>query len=653
MANQFTFGSFQLDDHERRLTQDGQTIHLQPRTFDVLRYLLEHASKLVSKQEVLDAVWKETIVTESSLTGCIRQIRAALGDDADSPTYIETVPVTGYRFIAAVALQDNATTSPSLQQSSQSSLPGTLISVGLLVLVLGLVYFAYQEFVLDLPQQVEQTAADSKPEAMMQTAKPEMSIAVLPFVNMSDDPGNDYFADGMSEEILHLLATIPNLKVIGRTSSFSFKGKNLDLRSIGTALGVKTILEGSVRKSGERIRITTQLVNASDGAEIWSETYDRTMTDIFAVQDDVAVAIITALQIHVGTLPTRGRPTESLVAYALFLKARVLLNAFLDREAEVLLLEAIEIDPNFAEAHELLAITYWNLAGGVIEVAEAQRLAGEAAARAIAIDPHLVSANALHQAAQFVPHVRWQKITAFEQAVREQPDNPWALEALIWVLTENGYLKEASRYAERYVQLDPLSLLANAHWPLTLYAVGRTEDAVAALELANQLEVAPNTMKWTIEGVNLMEGRTDETVAHFESFLRTHDYPDPAWFKELINSARNPDTGQAYLDRRIPEIVELMAGEDRFDWQTGLSSLYLYFGYLDRYFDLALATEPKASTWHVGGIYVWRGTIYRRSGFTAHPKYLELVRLLGIVDTWERRGPPDFCNKRDGQWVCE
>jgi tetratricopeptide (TPR) repeat protein len=242
-----------------------------------------------------------------------------------------------------------------------------------------------------------------------------------------------------------------------------------------------------------------------------------------------------------------------------------------------------------------------------------------AAARAIAIDPHLVSANALHQAAQFVPHVRWQKITAFEQAVREQPDNPWALEALIWVLTENGYLKQASRYAERYVQLDPLSLFANSHWTITLYAVGRTEDAVAALELANQLEVAPN----------------------------------PAWFKELVNGARNPATGQAYLDRRIPEIVELMAGEDQFNWQAGLNSLYLYFGFLDRYFDLALATEPRASTWHVGGIYVWRGTIYRRSGFTVHPKYLELVRLLGIVDTWERRGPPDFCNKLDGQWVCE
>ena len=155
----------------------------------------------------------------------------------------------------------------------------------------------------------------------------EKSIAVLPFVNMSDDPGNEYFADGLSEELLNLLAKIPSLKVIGRTSSFAFKGKNEDLRLIGEALGVTTVLEGSVRKSGERVRVTAQLINVSDGSHIWSDTYDRTLDDIFAIQDDVAAAIIDALQIHVGTNPTRGRPTDNTEAYALFFQARVLINA--------------------------------------------------------------------------------------------------------------------------------------------------------------------------------------------------------------------------------------------------------------------------------------------------------------------------------------
>ena len=128
---------------------------------------------------------------------------------------------------------------------------------------------------------------------------------------MSDDAGNEYFSDGLSEEILNLLAKIPELKVIARTSSFAFKGQTGDIRGIGQQLGVKTLLEGSVRKSGERVRITAQLIDVSDGSHIWSETYDRTITDIFAVQDDVAAAIIDALQIHVSANPARGRPDPS------------------------------------------------------------------------------------------------------------------------------------------------------------------------------------------------------------------------------------------------------------------------------------------------------------------------------------------------------
>ena len=183
------------------------------------------------------------------------------------------------------------------------------------------VYFAVDKFVLE-------TRSDRQPSRARSNQLPrEKSIAVLPFVNMSSDPEQEHFSDGLSEEILNLLAKVPELKVIGRTSSFAFKGKNEDLRVIGQTLGVTTVLEGSVRKSGDRVRVTAQLIDVSDGSHLWSETYDRTMTDIFAIQDDVAAAIIDALQIHVGTKPTRGRPTDNIEAYALFFQARVSLNA--------------------------------------------------------------------------------------------------------------------------------------------------------------------------------------------------------------------------------------------------------------------------------------------------------------------------------------
>jgi len=480
----------------------------------------------------------------------------------------------------------------------------------------------------------------------------ENSIAVLPFVNMSDDPGNEYFSDGMSEEILNLLARVPGLKVIGRTSSFAFKGKNEDLRVIGQTLGVNTVLEGSVRKSGDRVRITAQLVDVSDGTHIWSETYDRTMTDIFAIQDDVAAAIIDALQIHVSANPTRGRPTENPKAYAVFLKARVAANASKWRDAEGLLLKAVELDPNFAEAYEMLSFVYWHLPAEV-GVVETQRRIRETAAKAIALDPDFVLAQAYYQAANPGPYMRLRAIEAFERAARERPDDPRILDGFTFLLTEFGYLQEALTFAERYVELDPLTELANSHWPLTLYAVGRTNEAVAALDFVNQSDWDPNYVKFTIAGVNLIENQGETAIAHFESWLRQHDYPDPTWFRELVTGARDPASGQAYLDRHIPEIVAAMAQVDDFDWQEELISLYLFFGYLDRYYELALATNPGDTDWHHAGAYLWRAAIFRRLGSTAHPKYLELAEALGVVDIWEQRGPPDFCEKVSGEWVCE
>ena len=476
------------------------------------------------------------------------------------------------------------------------------------------------------------------------------SIAVLPFVNISDDPGNVYFAEGMSEEIRNLLGKFPGLKVIGRTSSITFRGRNEDLRVIGQTLGVRTLLEGSVRKSGDQVRITTQLVDASDGAQIWSETYNRTMTDIFALQDDVAAAIADALQIHVGVVPTRGRPTESPIAYALFLKARAAVNVIEYPDAEELLLEAIELDPKFAEAYELLSFTYSiGYMGGV----ETQRLVGEAAAKAIDLDPGLVLARTLYQFSEFGPYTHLRSLQAYDLGAREQPDNPEILDGLTFLLMEYGYLEEAVRAAERYVELDPLSLIALSYRAATLYAVGRDSEAVAALEFANPPDLDPSYFKWIFAGVNLVENQDETAIKHFEFWLQQHDYPEPTWFRELVTAARDPESGQATLDRRIPQIVASMAEVDALRWQRGLTSLYLYFGFLDRYFELILATEPNDTSWHFAGTHVLQGTIVRRLGFTAHPRYLEIAEIMGFFHIWEQRGPPDFCEKVGGEWVCE
>jgi len=483
------------------------------------------------------------------------------------------------------------------------------------------------------------------------TQRVEKSIAVLPFVNMSDDPGNEYFSDGLSEEILNLLTKIPALKVIARTSSFSFKGQNEDVRNIGEALGVKTVLEGSVRKSGERVRITAQLIDVSDGAHIWSETYNRTLTDIFAVQDDVAAAIIEALQIHVGANPTRGRPTENTEAYTLFLKAMASFDTSEVINTEELLLQAIELDPKFAEAYELLAYCYWILCGtGTTNSVEAQKLTGEAAAKALALDPDLVFAQALYQSGNVENYSFLGEIEAFERAVRQLPGNVAVSVALTWDLSLAGYLQEVLGVAERYVEFDPLSPAANDNLAVALYAVGRTSESLAALDRA--LQLGSENATWFIGDVNLVEKQDDIAIAHFEAFLKQKGLPSN-WVRELVTGARDPATGQAYLDRRIPQIVASMPEEYTVTMQDNLTLWYLIFGFLDRHFELIFDLDLTDSTWSDAEIPVHDATIFRRLGFTAHPKYLEVAELIGNVDLWEQREPPDFCEKVDGEWVCE
>ena len=512
-------------------------------------------------------------------------------------------------------------------------------------LVLALVYFAYDEFVIEPAQE-----SDSAPEII--ATEVQQSIAVLPFVNMSSDPEQEYFSDGLSEDILNLLAKIPELRVIARTSSFAFKDKNEDVRVIGQMLGVRTLLEGSVRKSGDRVRITAQLIDVSDGAHIWSETYDRTLNDIFAVQDDVAAAIIDALQIHVGVNPTRGRPTENTEAYALFLKARSQLYVFESRDAGEILLEAIELDPGFAEAYELLAYSYWLQAGTGIPAAEGQKLMGEAAGKALAIDSDLLFAQALFASANIENYSYLREIEAFERTVREAQTNSLARDALITDLTEAGYLREAVGLAEQWVDLDRLSPLANFRLFETLYSVGRTGEAAAALDLAHQL--GAGGQYWYLGVVNLVEGRDEAAIANFEASLRQTG-ADPTWVREFVTAARDPATGQTYLDLRIPQRVASAPEEDRRAWQLGTTRWYLFLGFLDRYFELILDLDLDVAgyEWTDADELVRDGTIWRRLGFTAHPKYLEVAESIGIVDLWEQRGQPDFCSKSSGQWVCE
>ena len=636
----FSLGSWKIEPLSGSVIgSSGETGHLEPKVMQVLVCLAENANQVVTREQLLDAVWRGSVGSDEQLTRAIGELRRALHDDPSHPQYIETVPKRGYRLIQTVRpiedISKDKTASTKLVAHFSRRTTG-LLAISLLVL--GLIYVVFDQYVIN-PTKDEAIAA-------------EKSIAVLPFVNMSDEPGFDYFSDGISEEIINLLADIPGLKVIGRTSSFSFKGKDEDLRVIGRALGVKTLLEGSVRKSGSKVRIVAQLVDASDGTHIWSQTYDRVLDDVFAVQEDVASAVIDSLNIHIADAPKRGRPADNWEAYSSFLQARAAVNRLDWQPAAALLENVIQLDPKFAEAHELLAFCYWHMQTWLLPEDVGRRRAYEAAATAISIDPDLLFAQTLYRTRGGAASTL-KVFEVLDWAYSENQDNPRVLDWLVFRLTYAGYFEEALRVAERYVQFDPLSLDANLDLFAVLYAAGRTDEAMRRLELIENMGLRPNNWMWSIAGIELAEGNDESAIDHFESYLHQRGHIESGWVRELMTAARDPVSGRAYLDRRIPEIAKSLSVSDPYNWRLGLDTWYLYFGFMDRYYQLILATSRSGDVRANSLELIWHGHVLRRLGFTAHPDYLRLATDLGIVDVWEQRGPPDFCRKNGDRWTCD
>ncbi|HET6618009.1 MAG TPA: adenylate/guanylate cyclase domain-containing protein [Gemmatimonadota bacterium] len=313
----------------------------------------------------------------------------------------------------------------------------------------------------------------------------ERSIAVLPFINLSSDAENEYFSDGITEEILNALVKVSDLKVASRTSSFAFKGHQGDVREIAEKLGVATVLEGSVRKAGNRVRITGQLIGAADGYHLWSETYDRQLEDIFAIQDDIAQAIVTALKATLAVdegekLVTAT--TDNLEAYTLYLKGRFAFNKFTEeglRRSLELYAEALEESPHYARAWAGIADSWMNLADDWVAPEVAYVSGKEAAARALELDPDLAEANtALGKVYTWYDWDFTRGELALRRAVASNPnytDAHWALGTLLPAV---GRLDEGIREMRAAQKLDPLSPTFSQWLARFLLYQRRTADAV-------------------------------------------------------------------------------------------------------------------------------------------------------------------------------
>jgi len=636
--NSFLLGTWKIEPLCGSVVRaGGDPQHLEPKVMDVLVCLALRPNEVVTREELLDLVWEGNVVADEQLTRAISELRHAFNDEPGNPAFIETIPKRGYRLIREVRAVEYGSGDANRVSASPSSRFGErrVRMVGIALVLVALAYLAFERYGLYRAPEL--------------TVVGEKSIAVLPFVNMSEEQGAEYLSDGFCEDIISLLSVVPGLKVIGRTSSFSFKGKNEDRRVIGQKLGVTTLLDGSVRKSGNTVRIEAQLIDVADGSHIWSGSYDRNLSDMFDVQDQIVSSVVDALDMQVTELSDRDPPTTSSEAYTAFLKGRVAINRLEWSEAGDWLKKAIQLDRQFAEAYELLAYSYWYAAYNGADAEWAQKEAYEAASAAIAIDPDLIFAQRLYRS---IPGVGpSDDLDASEWANRRLPGNPMVLDSLVYMYTYAGYKEEALQIARQYAEVDPLSIDANLDLFGTLYSVGRVGEALQILDIVNQIGLGPSNWQWTIAGALVNEGDNEAAIDYFEALLLLHGYTDLDWVRELVVAAQDPDAGQVYLDKRIPEIAASLSEGDSFNWQIGLVNWYLYFGFIDRYFDLILAAKPEIGAWAEAEEHVWHGHVFGKLGFTAHPDYLRFVTDRGIVEVWEQRGPPDFCRKTGDSWT--
>ncbi len=361
-------------------------------------------------------------------------------------------------------------------------------------------------------------------EAVAETGLGEKSIAVLPFINMSADPEQEYFCDGMSEEIINKISQIEDLQVIARTSSFYFKGEKVDITDIGKKLAVEWVLEGSVRKAGNRVRVTAQLVNVSDQTHIFSSNYDRDLEDIFAIQDEISLAIVEALKVKLLKTEEAAivkRHTEDLEAYNLYLKGnhywQMLTAEGFERSIECFE-QALQKDPDYALPYTGLAAVYWGSSyWGNVPSDEAYRKAIEYAKKALEIDNTLAEAHASLGIINMNYDWNWKEAEReFKQALQLNPNSADIHMNYSFLLTFTERHEEAIAEVKRAQELDPLSSFINAHVAPTFYMAGRYDEAIKASRMAITMNPNYFLSHYVLGFAYRAKSMIEEAIAEFE-----------------------------------------------------------------------------------------------------------------------------------------
>ena len=520
------FQAFRLDTANQCLWRGQERVPIPPKPYDMLRYLVENPGRLVTQDEFLAKLWPEIYVNPELIRKYILDIRKILGDRPDKPEFIETVTKRGYRFIASVVDEDATTpTNPTtIEEGVQmETIPlrpaGSPRKRSLWKLVLSPVLAVVVAAAIG--RELRVTRTDRTVPSSNDT-----SIAVLPFADMSPGKDQEYFSDGLAEQLIHELAKEPGLKVVGRSSAFQFKGRNEDLRAVGRKLGVANVLEGSVRRDGNHLRITAELIKADDGFQLWSQTYDREISDVFAVQDEISRSATEALQLKLLGSSSQAVPSTvrsaNPEAYQTYLQASYFTGRGTGKEdlgkALAYSDAAIKLDDKYAPTWALRASVQNMMAQyGLTEVSEGYRKARDDAERAIALDPTSASAYLALAQTQIFYDWDWDAAnTCLTKAAVLEPSNAEVFSIRSHLSVVLGNLDEAIKLAEQAVALEPLR--ANSHLSLgyMLFLSGRYHEARAELQKALDLNPQAARVHVSLAKIFIAEGKPQLALAEIE-----------------------------------------------------------------------------------------------------------------------------------------
>lgn len=641
--------NYLLDPGKQELRHDDQSLHLPRKPFQVLVHLIENRDRFVARSELLDLFWDGKDVYDDALRKSVGAIRKALDDQTDQPRFIETRWGVGYHFIGPVeeqivreeaavteiertravrivfdeeeiheertaneATTINVTSAPV--PASSVSKPVFKISIAAVVLV---------AVALGTAALVSYRTRSS---AMVDRQPALRSVAVLPLKNLTGDPANDYLSDGVTESVITALSRIEGLKVISRGSAFTFKSKDIDPREAGKLLNVAAIVEGSVRQSGDQVRVDVRLVNAADGQVLWaSDSYDRNIRDIFLIQDEITHSVTTGLRIKLsgdGGQRLAKRYTDDVEAYQAYLKGRY----FLDRRSAdgitkgtEYFLKAIEKDPNYALAYAGLAESY-DKAYAYLQLPPKDVMAKEkaAAAKALVLDDSLAEA-----------HVAMATVYA----------NAWDL-------------SNSAREEERAIAIDPGNAVAHHNYSYRLIDLSRPDEAVAEIKTARELDPLNIVMNVDVGEILLFARRYDEAIAALQHALemdpnRANCHRDLAYAYEL--KGMYAEATAEYLksmalsgenEQSIAELKQAFASAGRRGFMQARLKLELSRDYVDpavvAVIYLDLGEKDRAFVWlekayqehspHFTGLKVsaWFDSV------RSDPRYLDLLRRVGF-----------------------